>query len=76
MLAGQLGLFRVDPDQPFVLRTEASDKAIGAVLEQHREIEPENVALVTVVFFGRKLAKSQLNWTPGRRRPMQLSVPS
>ena len=33
-LLGQLGLFLVDPDKGFVLRTNASDYAVGAVLEQ------------------------------------------
>ena len=35
-LLGQLGLFLVDPDKGFVLRTEASDYDVGAVLEQVR----------------------------------------
>ena len=63
-LAERLELFRVEPDKPFVLRTDASDKAIGAVLEQHREVSAGRTALVPVAFFSRKLAKGQLNWTP------------
>ena len=35
-LLGQLGFFLVDPDKGFVLRTEASDYAMGTVLEQVR----------------------------------------
>ena len=35
-LLGQLGLFLVDPDKGFVLRTDATDYAVGAVLEQVR----------------------------------------
>ena len=59
VLASHLELFHLDPDCPFVLRTDASDKAIGAVLEQEKEGK-----WVPVGFFSRKLAKSQLNWTP------------
>ena len=35
-LLGQLGLFLVDPDRGVMLRTDASDYALGAVLEQIR----------------------------------------
>ena len=41
------------------MRTDASDNAIGAVLEQEREGK-----WVPVAFFSRKLGGSQLNWTP------------
>ena len=58
-LTEQLELFQLDPDQPFVMRTDASDTAIGAVLEQEREGK-----WVPVAFFSRKLGGSQLNWTP------------
>ena len=54
-----LQVFHLEPDQPFVLRTDASDFAIGAVLEQER-----NGEWVPVSFFSRKLGQSQLNWTP------------
>ena len=47
------------------MRADASDKAIGAVLEQYREVTPGHTSLVPVAFLSRKLGKSQLNWTPG-----------
>ena len=54
----QLELFQLEPDEPFVMKTDASDHVIGAVLEQER-----SGALVPVAFFSRKLGGSQLNWT-------------
>ena len=36
-LLGRSGLFLVDPDKGFVLRTDSSDYAVGAVLEQVRD---------------------------------------
>ena len=63
-LAQNLELYRVDPDKPFIMKTDASDKAIGAVLEQQREVAPGRTQSVPVAFFSRKLGKSQLNWTP------------
>ena len=50
VLTEQLELFQLEPDQPFVMKTDASDTAIGAVLEQER-----NGKLVPVAFFSRKL---------------------
>jgi hypothetical protein len=65
MLAKELELFIIDPDKPFVLRADASDKAIGAVLEQERVLKEGSPPVrVPVGFFSRKLGKSQLNWTP------------
>ena len=58
-LARELELFIIDPDQPFVMRADASDRAIGAVLDQQKP-----VGWCPVGFFSRKLGKSQLNWTP------------
>ena len=63
-LADHLELFRVDPDRPFILRADASDKAVGAVLEQEREVTTGETKAVPVGFFSRKLGKHQINWTP------------
>ena len=57
-------LFQADPDKPFILRADASDRAIGAFLEQKREGALTPLGTVPVAFFSRKLGKSQLNWTP------------
>ena len=59
-LLGQLGLFLVDPDKEFVLRTDASDYAVGAVLEQVRD----DGSHVPVAFWSRILAEGQRRtWT-------------
>ena len=59
-LLGQLGLFMVDPDKGFVLRTDASDYAVGAVLEQIRD----DGSHVPVAFWSRILAEGQRRtWT-------------
>ena len=49
-LTESLELFQLDPDRPFVLRTDASEWAIGAVLEQEREGQ-----WVPVGFFQQKI---------------------
>ena len=59
-LLGQLGLFLVDPDKGFVLRTDASNYAVGAVLEQIRD----DGSHVPVAFWSRILAEGQRRtWT-------------
>jgi hypothetical protein len=58
-LTKALSLHHIQVDKPFVLRTDASGYAIGAVLEQEKD-----GALVPVCFCSRKLTTSQRNWTP------------
>ena len=58
LLSG-LSLFQVVPDQTFQLRSDASNHAIGAVLEQERDL-----GWVPVCFFSRKLTSTQFNWSP------------
>ncbi len=69
-LANGLEVFRIEPDEPFILRTDASDFELGAVLEQQRKGKWDPVA-----FYSRKLAKGQKNWTPEKRKLMPLSQP-
>ena len=64
-------LQRVNPDKPFVLRTDASRYAVGATLEQlvdeDRAPTVEDVLLgktVPVAFMSRKLTSTQRNWVP------------
>ena len=60
-LLSAVGLHLVDPDRGFVLRTEASDYAVGAVLEQVLD----DGRHVPVAFWSRVLADSQRRtWTP------------
>ena len=56
-LADNLSLFQPQLDQPFILRTDASDTAIGAQLCQKLDGK-----LRTVALYSRKLTSSQLNW--------------
>ena len=59
-LLGKLQLFLINPDKGFVLRTDASDNAVGAVLEQVRE----DGSHVPVAFSSRALAVGQRRtWT-------------
>jgi hypothetical protein len=69
-LVADLELYHIDPAKPFVLRTDASDYAIGAVLEQFPKIDGvprvEDLrpgASVPVAFMSRKLTEGQrLRW--------------
>ena len=59
-LLGKLGLFLINPDKGFVLRTDASDYAAEAVLEQVRE----DGSHVPVAFWSRVLVEGQrCTWT-------------
>ena len=59
-----MGLHLVDPDRGFVLRTDASDYAVGAVLEQVLD----DGRHVPVAFWSRVLAEGQRRtWTPGEK---------
>ena len=73
-LCDGLRLQHLDPDRPFILRTDASDRAIGAVLEQLADSgrsgrlsveEARSAKTVPVAFFSRKLTAGQAQrWTP------------
>ena len=63
-LLGQLRFILVDPDKGFVLRTDASDYAVGAVLEQVRDGRTH----VPVAFWTRILPEGQRRkWTATKR---------
>ena len=69
-LAGTLEVFQLESDRHFVMRCDASDFAIGAVLEQAHpdgdhttDINIGKTRLVPVLFLSGKLTGSQLNWT-------------
>ena len=60
-LLSAVGLHLVDPDRGFVLRTDASDYAVGAVLEQVLD----DGRHVPVAFWSRVLAEGRRRtWTP------------
>ena len=62
-----LSLFILNPDKPFFLRTDASNYAIGAVLEQvdtDGSITGKAGQHYPIAFWSRKLAHAQLNWSP------------
>ena len=60
-LLSAVGLHLVDPDRGFVLRTDASDYAVGAVLEQVLD----DGRHVPVAFWSPVLAEGQRRtWTP------------
>ena len=63
-LLAQLGLFLVDPDKGFVLRTDASDYAVGAVLEQIRDDRSH----APVAFWSPILAEGQRRTSTAREK--------
>ena len=71
LLSG-LRLHTVRPDQPSILRVDASNRAIGAGLEQVNDETHETPTIegvrtwkrVPVAFCSRKLTPGQLQWTP------------
>ena len=70
-MCSELILQRVNPDKPFILRTDASGYAIGASLEQLKEGNErpsvEDVRegkTVPVAFMSRKLTDGQRKWVP------------
>jgi hypothetical protein len=65
-LVADLQLWHVDPAKPFVLKTDASDYAIGAVLEQYPAVQGEltmDVVREGGGYMSRKLTEGQrLRW--------------
>ena len=69
-LLGQLGLFLVDPDKGFPLRTDASDYAVGTVREQVRD----DGSHVPVALWSRILAEGQRRTWTAREKEMYAIV--
>ena len=80
-LCSRLVLQRVNPDKPFVLRTDASQYAIGATLEQVIDEDHMPTAedvrqqkTVPVAFMSIKLMQSQRNWVPREQETYAIIV--
>jgi hypothetical protein len=69
-----------NPNRPFIIRTDASHKAIGGVIEQMDEDQPlpeigseEKIKTHPIAFFSRKLTAGQVKtWPFVKRRILQL----
>ena len=60
-------LFIINPDKTFFVRTDASNYAVGTVLERvdvDGSVTCKPYSHYLVAFWGRKLAKGQHNWAP------------
>ena len=55
-------LRHVDPSLPFILETDASDFALGAVLSQPESLDPDS-PVHPVAFYSRKLIDAECNYT-------------
>ena len=62
-LCARLSLHLIDPDRDFVIHTDSSGYAVGAVLEQDFEGK-----LCPVAFWSRKLTPGQRKWSPESKK--------
>ena len=51
-------LAHVDPGQPFIIETDASDFALGAILSQHQD----DGLLHPVAFYSQKFSSAEINY--------------
>ena len=81
-LCSNLVFERVNPDKPFILRTDASRYAVGGatleqLLDEDRKPTVEDVLQgknVPVAFMSRKLTSTQRNWVPREQETYAISL--